>query len=84
MHADGTMDPLERGTVQRGQLRSRVSDIAWTGVFVILGAWALLGAVGAAMGFANSWVYAAAASALLFIAVVVRASALRDRARRRI
>ncbi|WP_256105208.1 hypothetical protein [Streptomyces sp. ODS05-4] len=84
MHGDRSMEPLAPGTVQRGQLRSRVSDIAWTSLFVILGAWALLAAVGAVVGVAGAWTYVAVASALLFIALVARASMFRDRGRRRL
>ncbi|MFF8828825.1 hypothetical protein [Streptomyces sp. NPDC015131] len=84
MRADGTLDALEPGTVQRGRLRERASDIAWTAACLVLGLGALLGAIGVATGATEQWGYVAVAATLFTVVVVLRVAALRDRARRRL
>ncbi|MFF9765439.1 hypothetical protein ACIGXF_20065 [Streptomyces sp. NPDC053086] len=72
--------PLAPGTGQRDQLRSRVSDIAWTCLCVVLAVWAVLESVGSALGSAR-WAYGGVAWVLLAAALGVRVAAARRRAR---
>ncbi|PZT70277.1 hypothetical protein DN402_32660 [Streptomyces sp. SW4] len=73
---DQGLGALEPGTRQRAQLRTRVSDIAWTALCVVLALWAVWTAVGAVRG-TTAWVYSAVAWVLLATALAVRAAAVR-------
>lgn len=75
---------LERGTVQRAQLRARVADIAWTALIVVLGAWVLWSVVGVARETANAWVYCGIGVVLFAVALWARVSAIKARARTRL
>ncbi|MFJ7149161.1 hypothetical protein ACIQVT_13320 [Streptomyces sp. NPDC100445] len=75
-----TVGALEPGTRQREQLRARLSDIAWTCLCVLLAAWAVLESLGFLHGSAR-WTYSAVAWVLLAVALAVRLSAVRRRAR---
>ncbi|WP_405616253.1 hypothetical protein OG292_22825 [Streptomyces sp. NBC_01511] len=75
------LSELERGTVQRAQLRTRIADIAWTALIVVLGAWALWSAVGIARETANAWVYCVIGAVLFTVALWARLSTLKARAR---
>jgi hypothetical protein len=74
------LSTLERGTKQRGQLRVRLLDIAWTALFTVLALWAVWSAYGAVSGTGN-WVYSAVAWVLLAIALTLRLTAVRRRTR---
>ncbi|MEU9745767.1 hypothetical protein [Streptomyces niveus] len=78
------LSDLERGTVQRAQLRTRVADIAWTALVVVLAAWVLWSAIGIARAEANAWVYCAIGALLFAVALWARLSTLRARARTRL
>ncbi|MEV8365309.1 hypothetical protein [Streptomyces niveus] len=78
------LSDLERGTVQRAQLRTRVADIAWTALVVVLAAWVLWSAIGVARAEANAWVYCAIGAVLFAVALWARLSTLRARARTRL
>lgn len=80
---DEPMSVLEPGTAQRGQLRSRVADIAWTALCVVLGIWTLVGVAGIATGTANAWAYGTVGAVLFTVATWTRVSMLRERARSR-
>ncbi|MDL5205666.1 hypothetical protein [Streptomyces sp. ALI-76-A] len=73
----GTLEP---GTRQRGQLRTRVADIAWTALCVVLALWAVWSAVGLARGV-TAWAYCAVAWVLLAVALALRVAAIRRRTR---
>lgn len=81
---DELMGELERGTVQRAQLRARLADIAWSALFVLLALWVALNLAGVAMGWEDAWSYCAIGAVLLAVAWGMRVLALRNRARRRI
>ncbi|MER6346040.1 hypothetical protein ACWC10_22815 [Streptomyces sp. NPDC001595] len=76
--ADSGLGELEPGTRQRGQLRTRVADISWTALCVVLALWAVWSAVGVARG-ATAWVYCAVAWVLLAAALALRVAAVRRR-----
>ncbi|WP_053748348.1 hypothetical protein [Streptomyces sp. MMG1533] len=77
--ADSTgLGDLEPGTNQRGQLRSRIADIAWTALCTVLALWAIWSAVGVARG-ATAWAYCAVAWVLLAVALALRVVAVRRR-----
>ncbi|MFD7439730.1 hypothetical protein [Streptomyces sp. NPDC059861] len=78
-HTSGLGD-LEPGTTQRAQLRTRIGDIAWSALCVVLLFWGIWSAVGAARGL-TAWVYCAAAWVLLAVALGLRAAAARRRTR---
>lgn len=80
-HDDKPMSPLEPGTVQRGQLRARTADIAWTALCVVLGAWALFEAVGVIRGDTDAWIFCAVAAVLFSVAFWTRLAARKARAR---
>ncbi|GAA3983293.1 hypothetical protein OG252_06215 [Streptomyces sp. NBC_01352] len=69
---------LEPGTNQRGQLRSRISDIAWTALCTVLALWAIWSAVGVARGV-TAWAYCVVAWVLLAVALALRVVAIRRR-----
>ncbi|MFF3488669.1 hypothetical protein ACFYXC_36175 [Streptomyces sp. NPDC002701] len=71
---------LERGTRQRGQLRVRLMDIAWTALCTVLALWAVWSVLGATNG-TTDWAYAAVAWVLLAIALALRVATIRRRAR---
>ncbi|WP_221350879.1 hypothetical protein [Streptomyces beigongshangae] len=71
---------LERGTRQRGQLRVRLMDIAWTALCTVLALWAVWSVVGATNG-TTDWVYSAVAWVLLAVALGLRVVTIRRRAR---
>jgi len=71
---------LERGTKQRGQLRVRLMDIAWTALCTVLALWAVWSIFGAANG-ATDWAYCAVAWVLLAIALALRVATVRRRTR---
>ncbi|MGW7090203.1 hypothetical protein ACWGH2_42875 [Streptomyces sp. NPDC054871] len=71
---------LEPGTRQRVQLRTRIADIAWTALCVVLLFWGIWSAVGVAGGV-TTWAYSAVAWVLLAVALVTRAVAARRRTR---
>ncbi|MFE0805749.1 hypothetical protein [Streptomyces sp. NPDC058812] len=69
---------LEPGTRQRAQLRTRVADVAWTALCVVLALWAVWSAVDLARG-ATAWAYCAVAWVLLAVALALRVVAVRRR-----
>ncbi|WP_395576495.1 hypothetical protein [Streptomyces sp. BK79] len=69
---------LEPGTRQRAQLRTRLSDIAWTALCVVLALWAVWALVGVARG-ATAWAYCVVAWVLLAAALALRTLAARRR-----
>ncbi|MBQ0851466.1 MULTISPECIES: hypothetical protein [Streptomyces] len=71
---------LERGTRQRGQLRVRLMDIAWTALCTVLALWAVWSVFGVANG-ATDWAYCAVAWVLLAIALSLRVVTARRRTR---
>ncbi|MER6695433.1 hypothetical protein [Streptomyces minutiscleroticus] len=71
---------LEPGTVQRSQLRLRVTDIAWTALCTVLLLWAVHSSVGLVRG-ATAWAYCAVAWVLLAVALTLRVLTLRRRTR---
>ncbi|MEU9593331.1 hypothetical protein ACGF7W_26815 [Streptomyces sp. NPDC048219] len=75
---DDGLGDLEPGTRQRAQLRTRVADISWTALCVVLALWAVWSAVGAARG-ATAWAYCVVAWVLLAVALALRAAAARRR-----
>lgn len=83
-HEPEPLSDLERGTVQRAQLRTRIADIAWTALIVVLGLWALWSAVGIARETANAWVYCVIGGVLFTVALWARLSTLKARARTRL
>ncbi|MET9255540.1 hypothetical protein [Streptomyces sp. NPDC003717] len=76
--ADGGLGELERGTRQRAQLRTRLSDIAWTALCVVLALWAVWSAVGVVRG-SSAWAYSLVAWVLLAAALALRVAAVRRR-----
>ncbi|MFC7894364.1 hypothetical protein [Streptomyces sp. NPDC057381] len=76
--ADNGLGELEPGTRQRAQLRTRVADIAWTALCVVLALWAVWSAVGVARG-ATAWAYCAVAWVLLAGALALRTLTVRRR-----
>lgn len=76
--ADSGLGDLEPGTAQRAQLRTRLADIAWTALCVVLALWAVWSVVDLARG-ATAWVYSAVAWMLLAAALVLRTRAMRRR-----
>ncbi|MFC7815401.1 MULTISPECIES: hypothetical protein [unclassified Streptomyces] len=76
--ADNGLGELEPGTRQRAQLRTRVADIAWTTLCVVLALWAVWSAVGVARG-ATAWAYCVVAWVLLAGALGLRTLAVRRR-----
>jgi hypothetical protein len=76
---DGSgLGDLEPGTRQRAQLRTRLADIAWTALCVVLALWAVWSLVGAARG-ATAWAYSVVAWVLLAAALALRTLAARRR-----
>ncbi|MFF1443060.1 hypothetical protein [Streptomyces sp. NPDC058295] len=71
---------LEPGTRQRAQLRTRISDIAWTALCVVLAVWAIWSSVGAVRDEA-AWAYGIAAWILLAVALTLRVLSVRRRTR---
>ncbi|MET7440091.1 hypothetical protein ACWERY_02585 [Streptomyces sp. NPDC004082] len=71
---------LEPGTRQRAQLRTRLADIAWTSLCVVLLLWGIWTAVGLARGV-TAWAYCAVAWVLLAAALGLRVAAIRRRTR---
>ncbi|MDG9690007.1 hypothetical protein CJI59_00640 [Streptomyces sp. Alain-F2R5] len=69
---------LEPGTRQRAQLRTRVADIVWTALCVVLALWAVWSAVGVARD-ATAWAYCVVAWVLLAAALALRMLAVRRR-----
>ncbi|MFE3252431.1 hypothetical protein [Streptomyces sp. NPDC059209] len=80
-HEPEPLSDLERGTVQRAQLRTRIADIAWTALIVVLGLWALWSAVGIARETENALVYCVVGGVLFTVALWARLSTLKARAR---
>ncbi|MFI7350837.1 hypothetical protein ACIBSR_31855 [Streptomyces sp. NPDC049936] len=76
--ADSDLGDLEPGTRQRAQLRTRLSDIAWTALCVVLALWAVWTVVDLARG-ATAWAYSAVAWVLLAAALALRTMAMRRR-----
>ncbi|MFB7656387.1 MULTISPECIES: hypothetical protein [unclassified Streptomyces] len=76
--ADSDLGDLEPGTRQRAQLRTRLSDIAWTALCVVLALWAVWTVVDLARG-ATAWAYSAVAWVLLAAALALRTMAVRRR-----
>ncbi|KAA0931964.1 MULTISPECIES: hypothetical protein [Streptomyces] len=74
------LGPLERGTRQRGQLRVRVMDIAWTALCTVLALWAVWSIFDVVDGAAH-WAYSAVAWVLLAITLTLRITTIRRRAR---
>ncbi|GAA4791570.1 hypothetical protein [Streptomyces ziwulingensis] len=64
------------GTRQRGQLRTRAADIAWTALCVVLALWAVWSAVGVVRGV-TAWAYSVVAFVLLAAASALRVAAAR-------
>ncbi|HET6857851.1 MAG TPA: hypothetical protein VFH94_12270 [Streptomyces sp.] len=78
------MPGLERGTVQRAQIRTRISDIAMTALCIVLALWVTFGAIGIARDIVNAWAFTCVGSVLFAGAMWMRASALREKGRGRI
>ncbi|MGW3991275.1 hypothetical protein [Streptomyces sp. NPDC004830] len=75
-HGLGTLEP---GTRQRAQLPTRIADIAWSALAVLVALWAVWASVGAVRG-TTAWGYCAAAWVLLAVALTMRVLAVRRRA----
>ena len=75
--ASGTGD-LKPGTEQRSQLRTRIADIAWTALCVVLALWAVWTSFGVAEEDV-AWSHGVAAWTLLALALVLRFSFQRRR-----
>ncbi|HZF87781.1 hypothetical protein [Streptomyces sp.] len=73
----GTLEP---GTRQRAQLPTRIADIAWTALWVLVALWAVWASVGAVRG-TTAWGYCAVAWVLLAIALTMRVLVVRRRTR---
>jgi hypothetical protein len=73
----GTLEP---GTKQRAQLPTRIADIAWTALCVLVGVWAVTALVGAVRG-TSAWGFAVVAWVLLAVALTMRVLVIRRRAR---
>ncbi|MDQ1034164.1 hypothetical protein QFZ75_000580 [Streptomyces sp. V3I8] len=71
---------LEHGTGQRGQLRVRLMDIAWTALCTVLALWAVWSIFDVVDGAAH-WAYSAVAWVLLAIALTLRVATVRRRTR---
>jgi hypothetical protein len=71
---------LEPGTRQRAQLPSRIADIAWTALWVLVALWAVWASFGVVRG-ATAWGYCVAAWVLLAVALAMRVVVVRRRAR---
>lgn len=76
-HGLGTLEP---GTRQRAQLPTRIADIAWTALAVLVALWAVWASVGAVRG-TTAWGYCAAAWVLLAVALTMRVLTVRRRTR---
>ncbi|MGW7281586.1 hypothetical protein ACWGIV_25460 [Streptomyces sp. NPDC054844] len=76
--AGNGLGDLEPGTRQRAQLRTRLADVAWTALCVVLALWAVWSAVDLARG-ATAWAYCAVAWVLLAVALTLRVVAVRRR-----
>ncbi|MFF4984159.1 hypothetical protein ACFY3O_29475 [Streptomyces sp. NPDC001046] len=76
-HGLGTLEP---GTRQRAQLPTRIADIAWTALAVLVALWAVRASVGAVRG-TTAWGYCAVAWVLLAVALTMRVLTVRRRAR---
>ncbi|CAM5465580.1 hypothetical protein SGLAM104S_07557 [Streptomyces glaucescens] len=77
---DTGLGTLEPGTRQRAQLPTRIADIAWTALWVLVAAWAVWASVGAVRG-TTAWAYSAAAWVLLAVALTMRVLVVRRRTR---
>lgn len=75
-----TLGPLEPGTEQRAQLPSRIADIAWTSLNILIALWAVWTWIGTLNG-TTAWGYCASASVLLAVALTMRFLTVRRRAR---
>ncbi|MFJ4244713.1 hypothetical protein ACIP17_29395 [Streptomyces iakyrus] len=71
---------LEPGTRQRAQLPSRIADIAWTALWVLVALWAVWASVGVVRGV-TAWGYCVGAWVLLAVALGMRVVVARRRAR---
>ncbi|WP_434594791.1 hypothetical protein [Streptomyces sp. A5-4] len=78
------MSGLERGTIQRAHIRTRVSDIALTALCLVLALWVTFGAIGVARDIVNAWAFTCVGAILFAGAMWMRASALREKGRGRI
>lgn len=76
---DRTLSPLEPGTVQRDQLRSRLVDIAGTALAVVLALWTAWSVLGIVNGGAGAWIHCGVATTLLSVVLLLRWSAARRR-----
>ncbi|MCX4996647.1 hypothetical protein ABZ722_21080 [Streptomyces longwoodensis] len=74
-HGLGTLEP---GTRQRAQLPTRIADIAWSALTVLVALWAVWASVGAVRG-TTAWAYCAVAWVLLAVALTMRVLAVRRR-----
>jgi hypothetical protein len=68
------------GTRQRAQLPSRIADIAWTALWVLVALWAVWASVGLVRGV-TAWGYCVGAWVLLAVALAMRVAVARRRAR---
>ncbi|MDQ0585374.1 hypothetical protein [Streptomyces rishiriensis] len=75
---DPGLGDLEPGTRQRSQLQTRIADIAWTALCVVLAAWAIWGSIGA-LREETAWAYSVVAWILLAVALTLRVIAFRRR-----
>ncbi|GAB2845636.1 hypothetical protein GCM10027074_10600 [Streptomyces deserti] len=73
----GTLEP---GTGQRAQLPTRIADIAWTALCVVVALWTVWASVGVVRG-TTAWGYCAVAWVLLAVALTMRVLVVRRRAR---
>lgn len=69
---------LKPGTKQRSQLQTRIADIAWTALCIVLAIWAIWGSVGAAREEA-AWAHGVVAWILLAAALTLRVRSVRRR-----
>jgi hypothetical protein len=76
--AGDLLGDLEPGTRQRAQLRTRLADVAWTALCVVLALWAVWSSVDLVRG-ATAWAYCAVAWVLLAVALALRVVAVRRR-----
>ncbi|MFH8800905.1 hypothetical protein ACH4F6_15090 [Streptomyces sp. NPDC017936] len=71
---------LEAGTRQRAQLPTRIADIAWSALCVVVALWTVWASVGAVRG-TTAWGYCAVSWVLLAVALAMRFVVVRRRAR---
>ena len=80
MQRQEKLGSLGPGTRQRAQLPTRIADIAWTSLCVLVGLWAVTASVGAVRG-TTAWGFCVVTWVLLAVALTMRVLVIRRRAR---